>query len=239
VSGRNVVLTGPAADEAELEALAAAGVLRMRQVLLEAPSPGGRAYGDAKLVQPRVLALFNKLACGPGGSDRAWQRQIGYTASSDWDNPDAQTVSYDSFGHKFALADAEVLGQDVTSAAAMPAASNNQWTVDLTFNIAGTSAFAGLTTDLHSKYAPSGTGAPVNDNDLILDQVAVVLDGLVISTPDVDAPITGGQAPIPGLTRAQAQEVAAELQSGPLPVTFQVTGASTHPPSASGQAPAS
>ena len=85
-----------------------------------------------------------------------------------------------------------MLGQDVTSAAAMLAAVANQWEVDLTFNGAGTSAFAELTTDLHSKYAAGGAAG--NKNDGTLDQVAVVLDGSVISAPEIDAPITGGVA---------------------------------------------
>lgn len=181
----------PAADEAELKTLAAAGVLRLRQVLLQAPSAGATASGDASLVQPRVLALFSKLACGPGGSDTAWKSEIGYTASSDWDNPDAQTVSCDSSGDKYALAAAKVLGQDVTSAAAMPSTVANQWAVDLILNSTGASAFAELTTDLHSKY-PLGEVAG-NQNDMTLDQVAVVVDGSVNSAPDIAAaPITGG-----------------------------------------------
>lgn len=53
----------------------------------------------------------------------------------------------------------------------------------------------------------------------------------------IAAPITGGVAQIFGnLTQAFARELAAQLQSGPLPVAFQVTGTSIHAPSASSRA---
>ena len=245
VSGQNVVLTGPAADEAELKTLAAAAVLRLRQVLLQAPSPGSTASGDASLVQPRVLALFRKLACGPGGSDTAWKSEIGYTASSDWDNPNAETVSCDSSGDKYALAAAKVLGQDVTSAAATPATVANQWAVDLTLNSAGTSAFAELTTDLHSKY-PLGEVAG-NQNDMTLDQVAVVVDGSVISAPDHRRPDYRRGSPDlrqshsslrPGTRRTAAERPPARRLPGhrhqhPRAISFQPG----HPPASRPQLP--
>jgi preprotein translocase subunit SecD len=222
VSGGNVVLTGPAADKTALEGLAGMGVLRLRHVLLEEPA-GGAATGDASLVQPGVLKLFRKLACTSGESDAAWQREAGYTQSADWNDPAAQVVSCGS-GTKYVLDVATVLGQEVTRAVLAPS-SSGQPLVVLTVDSTGTSAFTTLTTHLYKTYY-SGTTAQ-SQNDMVLDQVAFVLDGAVLTAPEVEAPITGGQLQIPGnFTEAAATELAAELQSGPLPVAFRVAGTS-------------
>jgi SecD-like export protein len=228
VSGRNVVLTGLAADKTALEGLAGMGVLRIRHVLLEEPA-GGVASGGATLVQPRVLRLFRKLVCTPGESDTAWQQEVGYTTPADWNDPTAQVVSCSS-GTKYVLGAATVLGQEVTGAAPAPSQPSGQSAVTLTVNTAGASAFGALTTHLYKTYYSGFTKG--NQNDMVLDQVAVVLDGTVLSAPVTNAPITGGQLeitgnPPAGLTRAAASELAAELQDGPLPVAFRIAGTST------------
>jgi SecDF, P1 head subdomain len=228
VSGRNVVLTGLAADKTALEGLAGMGVLRFRHVLLEEPA-GGAVNGDASLVQPRVLRLFRKLVCTPGESDTAWQQEAGYTTPADWNDPTAQVVSCSS-GTKYVLDAATVLGQEVTGALPAPPQPSGQSVVALTVNNAGTSAFSALTTHLYNTYY-SGTTTG-NQNDMVLDQVAVVLDGTVLSAPETNGPITGGHLEITGnapagLTRAAASELAAELQDGPLPVAFRIAGTST------------
>lgn len=228
VSGRNVVLTGHAADKTALEGLAGMGVLRFRHVLLEEPA-GGAASGGASLVQPGVLSLFRKLVCTPGESATAWQQEAGYTTPADWNDPAAQVVSC-SGGTKYVLDAATVLGQEVTEALPAPSQPSGQSAVALTVNNAGASAFGALTTHLYNTYY-SGTTAG-NQNDMVLDQVAVVLDGTVLSTPETSAPITGGHLeitgnPPAGLTRQAARGLAAELQDGPLPVAFRIAGTST------------
>jgi hypothetical protein len=91
VLGPDVVLTGPVADETQLKAIATAGVLNFRQVLLYQPY-SGTTYGDASLVNRHTLALFRKLACTPGNTS-TWKDQVGYTAAGDYDNPDTQIIS--------------------------------------------------------------------------------------------------------------------------------------------------
>ena len=100
----------------------------------------------------------------------------------------------------------------------------------------GASAFTNLTSD----QATSITGAQAgNQDDYWLDTIAVVLDGNVISAPQTVGAIPGGNAQITGnFARAQAEELAAELRSGPLPVDFRVSAISTLAPSASSQAAA-
>jgi hypothetical protein len=228
VSRGNVVLTGLAADKTALEGLAGMGVLRFRHVLLEEPA-GGATNGDVSLVQPGVLKLFRQLVCNPGESDTTWQQEVGYTTPADWNDPTAQVVSCSS-GTKYVLDAATVLGQEVTGAVPAPSQPPGQSGVVLTVNNAGASAFSALTTHLFNTYY-SGTTTG-NQNDMVLDQVAAVLDGTVLSAPETDGTIAGGHLeitgnPPAGLTRAAAAELAAELQGGPLPVAFRIAGTST------------
>jgi preprotein translocase subunit SecD len=240
VLGPDVVLTGPAADQAQLKALAMAGVLNFRQVLLYQPHGGTPAaagtYGDAGLVNQHTLALFRKLACTPG-STSTWTDQVGYATAEDYDNPDTQIVSCDSSGNKYALDVAKVAGTQISRAVAALSTTSNQWAVTLTLKSAGVTAFTNLTSELVAKYL-SGAGAG-NQDDFWLDTIAVVLDGNVISAPETAGPIPGGVVQIVGnFTRAQAEELAAQLQSGPLPADFRASAISTSAPSASSQAAA-
>ena len=61
-----------------------------------------------------------------------------------------------------------------------------------------------------------------------------MLDGNVITAPETAGPIPGGIAQITAdYTRVQAEELAADLQSGALPVDFRVSAISTFTQSAS------
>jgi preprotein translocase subunit SecD len=237
VSGSFVVLTGPAADETQLRALVASGVLNFRPVLLyqaysgTAPAAGAQRYGDASLVNHATLVLFNKLVCTPANT-RTWKGQIGYTGGDTYDNPNAQIVSCDSSGGKYALGVATVRGTQISEATAGRSKTSNQWAVMLTFNHAGTAALGTLTSHLyHSYYAAAGAG---DDNDVWLDTIADVLDGNVISAPQTEGPIPGGKLSIQAnFTKAQAQVLAAQLQGGPLPAEFLIADISTSAASAS------
>jgi preprotein translocase subunit SecD len=193
------------------------------------------AYGDASLVNQHTLALFGTLACRPGTTS-TWPGQAGYASAGDYDNPDTQIVSCDSSGNKYALDVAKVPGTQIGTAVAELSTTSNQWGVLLTLKSAGAAAFANLTAGLASKYLAS---ASTSRNDYWLDAVAVVLDGTVITAPEVMGAIPGGNAQIIGnFTRAQAEDLAADLQSGALPVGFRVSAISTSAPSASSQAAA-
>ena len=239
VSGPDVVLTGPAADQTQLQALAMAGVLNLRQVLLYQPynGPGSAAsapvYGDVSLVNHRTLELFRTLACTPYNIS-TWKDQVGYTSAEDYDKPGTQIVSCDSSGNKYALDMAKVPGTQIGNAAAGLSAAGSQWAVLLTLKSAGAAAFTSLTTEQATRYFPGAQAG--NQDDRWLDTIAVVLDGNVIAAPQTASPIPGGIAQIAGnFTRAQAEELAADLQSGALPVDFRVSAISTFTPSASSQ----
>jgi preprotein translocase subunit SecD len=243
VSGPDVVLTGPAADQAQLTAIAAAGVLNFRQVLLYQAYNGGPAapaspvYGDASLVNRDTLELFRKLACEPGDSS-TWTNQVGYAAAADYDNPGTQVVSCDSSGNKYALDVAKVPGTQIADAAATQSEPSNQWTVAVRLSSAGAAAFGTLTTELNAKYYAAAGGNPAT-SDYWLDTVAIVLDGTVINAPEIEQPIPFGMIVIPGnFSRAQAEDLAADLRSGPLPAGFRVSAVSALTPSATSQAAA-
>jgi preprotein translocase subunit SecD len=236
VLGPDVVLTGPAADQAQLKAIAIAGVLNFRQVLLYQPYSGtATTYGNVSLVNQHTLALFRKLACTPGNTS-TWKGQVGYATAGDYDNPDTQIVSCDSSGNKYALDVAKVPGTQIGNAAAGPSATTSQWAVTLRLKSAGAAAFAALTSQQYAKYYAAGGGNPAT-SAYWLDTIAVVLDGNVIAAPETAGPIPGGIAQIVGnFTRTQAEELAADLQSGALPVGFRISAISTLTPSASSQA---
>jgi preprotein translocase subunit SecD len=166
-----------------------------------------------------VLALFNKLICKPGyGTNTStWKAQIGYTNSSQWDNINSQIVSCDDNGNKLLLDAAKVIGEDVTGATAALSPTNNQWQVNLTFNGRGTGAFGALTTGLYNKYYTAGLGG--NQDDVINDEVAIVLDGGTVSAPEIQQPIVAGNPQITGsFTQDQANQLANVLKYGSLPV---------------------
>jgi preprotein translocase subunit SecD len=56
------------------------------------------------------------------------------------------------------------------------------------------------------------------------NQFAIVLDGVVLSAPQVNGPITGGKAEISGsFTKQEAQQLAAQVNTGALPVRLSVS----------------
>ena len=193
------------------------------------PAVSGSASGDANLVNKATLALFNKLVCKPGDT-QAWKNQVGYTQSADYDNQSTQVVSCGYNGipgsnnlvwGKFALDKAKVLGSWVTQATAGLSTTSNQWQVNLTLNGAGASAFSTLTSHLFDTYY---TNAQAGDSDdFYLDQVAIALDGNVVSSPEIQGAIPGGNAQITGsFTQQQATQLQNELKYGSLPLSFKV-----------------
>jgi len=167
------------------------------------------ASGDASLVSAPVKAQFNKLNC----ADPNWKQQVGYTAQQ-YNNPNIQTVSCGSLGgvkYKYVLDKAHVLGKDITSASATQSTSNVYWETNLNFDSAGGSAFGNITEKMFSKYGVNSA----------LDQLAVVLDGRVISSPVIQGAISQGSAQITGsFSEAQATSLANILNYGALPLTF-------------------
>jgi preprotein translocase subunit SecD len=189
-----------------------------------ATSPAsGTTFGNASLVTDKhVMELFNKLVCKPGDTQK-WKAQVGYDKNPAYDDPNQQVVACGNNGGqwgKYILDKAKVQGKQVTSATAGLSTTNNQWQVNLSLNGAGASAFGALTSHLYTTYYTAAQSG--NQNAAILDQVAITLDGNVVSSPEIQGAIPGGNAQITGsFTREQATQLQDELKFGSLPLNFK------------------
>ena len=191
-SGRRVVdLVGQTAE------------LRFRQVLATAvgtPGSGSDAATPVSGISPELNAQFAALDC----------TNVANLKGSGADAPSDTIVACDrSGGSKYILAPAEVLGTQVSKAdSGIDTQAGNIWTVSLTFNGEGTKAFAALTSRVTSLPSPQ-------------NQVAIVLDGLVVSAPSINEAIPSGNAQITGnFTQIEAQDLANVLKYGALPLAF-------------------
>src|SRR5215469_9767661 len=169
------------------------------------------AFGNHALVTPQVKKLFDQVNC----AHKNWQQEIGYTPQ-DWNNPNAQIVSCGSLNgvlYKFALDKSLVKGSDIKNASAGLQQGSTFWQVNLNFKPAGATAFGNLTTKMYDQYGKSQSP---------LDDLAVVLDGKVISFPAINqGPIVGGQAQITGnFDQNSATSLANVLSYGALPLSF-------------------
>ena len=177
--------------------------LRFRQVL--ASGPGLPATADATAtpaagVSAEVNAKFASLDCS-----KPENRQ-----GTGADDATAVLVSCDrAGGAKYILGPAEVLGRQVSKASAgLDTQAGSAWFVSLTFDNEGTSAFGALTARVTSLPEPT-------------NQVAIVLDGLVVSAPRINEAIPSGNAQITGnFTQLEAQDLANVLKYGALPLAF-------------------
>ncbi len=191
-SGRRVVdLVGQTAE------------LRFRQVLAESAGLGGTGTDTATPaagVSPAINAQFAALDC----TNPASLQGTGADAPSD-----TIVACSREGGSKYILAPAEVLGQQVSKASSgIDQQGASAWFVSLTFDGDGTKAFGALTSRVTSLPSPQ-------------NQVAIVLDGLVVSAPVINEAIPSGNAQITGsFTQTEAADLANVLKYGALPLAF-------------------
>jgi preprotein translocase subunit SecD len=113
----------------------------------------------------------------------------------------------DPNGARYLLGPAELTGNVVATATALPpdlSVSQPNWYVQVKFTGSGGPAFDKLATNNYQKF------------------VAIALDGVVESAPQIQTQTFNGQAVINGsnFTEAQAKNLALELRYGSLPVQF-------------------
>ena len=110
---------------------------------------------------------------------------------------------------KYLLAPAKVLGRQVSKASSvLDTQGGGGWMVLLNFSNSGTTDFGKLTQDVVNLPQPQ-------------NQVAIVLDGLVISAPRIISAITAGNAQITGnFTQQTSSDLANVLKYGALPLAF-------------------
>ncbi len=203
-ANRQIVISVPGdAGRRVVELVGQTAELRFRQVL--AVSNAVSASSDAVAapvagVSAQVNAQYATLDCS-----LAANREGGGT-----DAATAAIVACDRDGvSKFILAPAEVLGRQVSKASAgIDPSTASGWFVSLTFDGEGTKAFGSITSRV--------TTLPPPEN-----QVAIVLDGLVVSAPRINEAIPGGNAQITGdFTQVEATDLANVLKYGALPLAF-------------------
>ena len=210
--------------------VAAQGTGTSRQIVISVPGDTGRRVVDL-VGQTAELRFRQVLATGAGASsvvDPTATPVAGVTpevnaqfASFDCalaenrqgtgtDLPSETIVACDRAGlTKYILGPAEVLGRQISEASAgLDTQAGSAWFVSLTFNGEGTAAFAAVTSRVTSLPEPN-------------NQLAIVLDGLVVSAPRINEAIPSGTAQITGsFTQLEAKDLANVLKYGALPLAF-------------------
>ncbi|WP_433323965.1 protein translocase subunit SecD [Spirillospora sp. CA-294931] len=166
-------------------------------------------------VDKATLKQFEELDCTkgdrrvPGANDPNRK----YVASCDQKVEDGQIS-------KYILGPVRVLGEEVSGANAMPPDAQQgqaSWYVSLKFKGKGAKQFGDVTSDAYKAYQQSPQSPQA--------QVAIVLDGQVVSAPQIrSGAITGGTAQIDGppksFNQTYANDLANVLKYGALPLEF-------------------
>ena len=203
-TNRQIVISVPGdTGRRVVELVGQTAELRFRQVLASGsgiPAAADAAATPAAGVSADVNAKFAALDCTKPEN----------LQGTGVDAPTDTLLACDRAGiTKYILAPAEVLGRQISKASAgIDTQGGSAWFVSLTFNNEGTSAFGALTTRVTSLPEPT-------------NQVAIVLDGLVVSAPRITEAIPSGNAQITGsFTQLEAQDLANVLKYGALPLAF-------------------
>jgi len=112
---------------------------------------------------------------------------------------------------KYVLGPIVISGEDFDSASAVidtggQLGGTGEWTVQFDLNGDGAKNFAKATTDAVAAPEP-------------MNQIAIIVDRVVISSPRVNEPITGGTGVITGgFSEQEAKDLATQLNAGALPV---------------------
>lgn len=227
------------ADEATLQRIEASAKLDFRPVLMTgavtAPAPEAAAAESAEAAEAEAEPVnFEEI---PGfypdprpttAYDQAWLTaplMAEYEAfsctpeqtQSVSDAPaDLPLITCDEFGvTKYILGPVEMSGETISDAVAQvettqTGATTGQWVVQMTLNSSGTKTFGDISTRMYGQQPPA-------------NQFAFVLDGVVISAPEMNGLITDGRPSISGsFTQETAQTLANQLKFGALPIGFTV-----------------
>ena len=180
--------------------------LRFRQVLAEGNATAKSAATDTKTatlpagVSQDLNTKYANLDC----------TDVKNLRGGSTDLPTDTIVSCNRSGStKYILGPAQVLGSMISKAsAAIDQQGSSGWYVLLNFNGEGTKKFGEVTSAITNLTAPQ-------------NQLAIVLDGLVVSAPRIIQAITAGNAQITGnFSQTDASDLANVLKYGSLPLAF-------------------
>lgn len=177
----------------------------------EAPAPPSNP-SDLTQITEAVSKQFQELVCDDSK-----------LTGGDSGDPSSVLVTCSDDGlYKYILGPVEIPGTQIKNAQSglrvVNNATTNESVVNIEFTAEGKEAFYQTTKRLAEQYAQMQAGMTVAPN-----LFAMVLDGLVISAPQVTEPIPDGRAEISGsFTRDSAATLANQLNFGSLPLDFKV-----------------
>ncbi|RXZ49766.1 protein translocase subunit SecD [Agromyces binzhouensis] len=238
--GQNVVVAIPGElDEQTRNRIESSAKLELRPVLL-ADAAANQSIDPSESPEPTDGAEEEELSATPSveptdASDPNWvtpalQDQFDTFDCAAIDESGANVapsdeplVTCDSTRTiKYLLGPVEVSGEDIVDATngmvqTQTGATTGQWAVNIVFNDRGTEAFSEVSQRL---FALNGQTPR--------DQFAFVLDGAVLSAPQMNGVITDGRPQVTGnFTQESSEALADQLKFGALPISFEVQSSDT------------
>ena len=203
-TNRQIVISVPGETGRRIvELVGQTAELRFRQVVLDGsatPNTDDAALFESSNIPVDLQEKFKTLDCTKAES----------TYGAGGDDANSAIVTCDRDGtSRYILAPAQVIGSDIKGAqAAIDQQNASGWYVSLIFTGDGAKKFGSLTQSVVDLPTPQ-------------NQVAIVLDGVVVSAPRINEAILGGQAQITGnFTQVESQDLANVLKYGSLPLAF-------------------
>ncbi|MER7587452.1 protein translocase subunit SecD [Micromonospora sp. NPDC127501] len=133
-------------------------------------------------------------------------------------DPKQQVVSCEDGASKYLLDQAKVLGTDVSDADAV-LDQTNAWVVSLDFTKDGQGKWTSLTREAFQNEGQACDATALGQDGKC--RVAVVLDNEIVSSPEIQAVLTGNSQITGTFTQKDASTLAGQLRYGALPVTFE------------------
>ncbi|MEI3866673.1 protein translocase subunit SecD [Microbacterium sp. CCNWLW134] len=168
------------------------------------PSPSPSDGSDPAWITPALQAQYDAYNCSDPAND---------PANAPADQP---LITCDPTGTvKYLLGPVELDGSAIDDATFGLQQTDGRWAVNLVFDGEGTQIFGEISQRLFGAAPP-------------LDQFAFVLDGSVLSAPQMNGVILDGRPSITGsFTQETAQVLADQLRYGALPLSFEVVSSDT------------
>ena len=229
--GTNIVVQIPGeADEQTRERIEASAQLQLRAVLFAGSAPNTYVGEDGNATPyptPDPTLEATPSIEPTDGSDTNWitpalqAEFLAYDCADPANDPanapaDEPLITCDAGNTiKYILGPVELDGSSIDDATSGLEQTTNRWAVNLDFDDEGTQIFGEISQRLYGATSP-------------LDQFAFVLDGYVLTAPQMNSIILGGNPSITGdFTQESAQVLADQLKYGALPLSFEVVSSDT------------
>lgn len=200
----NIVIQLPGIEDPAraLDIIGKTAQLRFREVLDSTDTEQARAAARRAGLRPETAAFERRV--------REEMAEAGWRLSTE-DVADQEVTFPGEGGLWYKLGRAEVTGSDVADAYAQPPLETGTWSVQLDLTGEGAQKFAAVT----QRLAPGAEGQPGG-------LLAIVLDEVVESAPQVQSPIEDGRAQITGnFSEQEAKDLALVLKTGALPIELE------------------